>query len=138
RAGLVAEFAETVGGRIADPSIAYVYTDAPAATPFARCLEVTDVLPFALKRLRALLRDRAVGQVEILKRGSAVDVERLRRDLRLSGPNAVSLVLTRVAGAPVALLCRPAAPGAGPLADPASHAPGRALADPAATSTRLP
>lgn len=111
RAGLVAEFAETVGGRIADPSIAYVYTDAPAATPFARCLEVTDVLPFALKRLRALLRDRAVGQVEILKRGSAVDVERLRRDLRLSGPNAVSLVLTRVAGAPTALLCRPVLPG---------------------------
>lgn len=107
RAGLVAEFAETVGGGLADPNIAYVYADTPAPTPFARCLEVADALPFSLKRLRALLRERAVGQVEILKRGSAVDVEKLRRDLRLSGPHSVSLVLTRVADAPTALLCRP-------------------------------
>ena len=56
--------------------------------PFARCFEVTDVLPFSLKRLRAPLRDRGVGRLEILKRGSALDVERLRRDLRLAGDAA--------------------------------------------------
>ncbi|GGK92471.1 class I SAM-dependent methyltransferase [Mangrovihabitans endophyticus] len=106
RAHLVAEFAETVAGRLADPDIAYVYADVPADTPWARRLEVAEVMPFSLKRLRATLRDRGVGRVEIRKRGSAVEPERLRRDLRLSGPNPASLVLTRVAGDPVVLLCR--------------------------------
>jgi hypothetical protein len=107
RSHLVAEFAATVGGRLADPAIAYVYADSFSNTPFARCLAVTDVLPFSLKRLRALLRERRVGRVEIRKRGSALDPDVLRRDLRLSGPNAASLVLTRVAGAPTVLLCHP-------------------------------
>ncbi|MFG1950067.1 methyltransferase domain-containing protein [Micromonospora sp. NPDC048830] len=107
RAHLVAELANVLGATLADPSIAYLYADAPAATPFARCLEVTDVLPFSLKRLRALLRERRVGRVEILKRGSALEPERLRRDLRLAGPEAASLVLTRVADAPTVLVCRP-------------------------------
>ncbi|SCF06007.1 Methyltransferase domain-containing protein [Micromonospora echinospora] len=107
RAHLVAELATALGATIADPSIAYLYADTPDVTPFARCLEVTDVLPFSLKRLRALLRDRRVGRVEILKRGSALEPERLRRDLRLAGDQAASVVLTRVAGAPTALVCRP-------------------------------
>ncbi|WFE57981.1 methyltransferase domain-containing protein [Micromonospora sp. WMMD712] len=114
RAHLVAELAGELDATLADPSIAYLYADAPGATPFARCLEVTDVLPFSLKRLRALLRGRGVGRVEILKRGSALEPERLRRDLRLAGPQAASLVLTRVAGAPTVLVCRP-------VPDPLDH-----------------
>ena len=73
RAHLVAELAGELDATLGDPSIAYLYADAPTRTPYARCLEVTDVLPFSLKRLRALLRDRRVGRVEILKRGSALD-----------------------------------------------------------------
>lgn len=107
RAHLVAEFADTVDGTLADPSIAYVYADEPRPTPFARCIEIEETLPFSLKRLRAALRARGAGRVEILKRGSAIDVERLRRDLRLSGPDGMSVVLTRVAGAHTALLGRP-------------------------------
>jgi SAM-dependent methyltransferase len=106
RSHLVAEFAAAVGGRIADPEIAYVYTDAPADTVFGRRLEITDVLPFSLKRLRTLLRDRGIGRLEIRKRGSALEPEQLRKDLRLSGSAGASLVLTRVAGAPTVLLCR--------------------------------
>jgi THUMP domain-containing protein len=48
-----------------------------------------------------------VGRLEIRKRGSALEPDKLRRDLKLSGPAAASLVLTRVAGAPTAILCRP-------------------------------
>nr|BFE76574.1 class I SAM-dependent methyltransferase [Actinoplanes digitatis] len=106
RSHLVAEFAATIGGRIADPEIAYVYTDTAVDTPFGRRLEITDVLPFSLKRLRTLLRERGVGRLEIRKRGSALEPEQLRRDLRLRGNAPASLVLTRVAGAPTALLCR--------------------------------
>ncbi|SCE93101.1 Methyltransferase domain-containing protein [Micromonospora coriariae] len=107
RAHLVAELAGELGATLGDPSIAYLYADQPTRTPYARCLEVTDVLPFSLKRLRALLRDRRVGRVEILKRGSALTPEQLRRDLRLTGDAAASLVLTRVAGAPTVLICQP-------------------------------
>ena len=121
RAHLVAEFAALVGGRLADPTIGYVYADRPAATPFGRCLLVEEVIPFSLKRLRARLRERGVGRLTIRKRGSALDPQRLRGDLRLSGPHEASLVLTRVAGAPTALLC------AEPAADTVTAAePGRA------------
>ncbi|TDO38733.1 methyltransferase family protein [Paractinoplanes brasiliensis] len=106
RSHLVAEFAEIVNGRLADPDIAYVYTDEPHVTPYGRRLEVTDVLGFSLKRVRALLRERGVGRLEIRKRGSALEPEQLRRDLRLSGPESASMVLTRVMGAPTVLLCR--------------------------------
>jgi hypothetical protein len=107
RSHLVAEFAASIGGRLADPEIAYVYTDEPVDTPLGRRLEVTDVLPFSLKRLRTLLREREVGRLEIRKRGSALEPEQLRRDLRLAGRKGASLVLTRVAGAPTVLLCHP-------------------------------
>ncbi|WP_431946405.1 THUMP-like domain-containing protein [Micromonospora marina] len=111
RAHLVAELAADLDATLADPSIAYLYADEARPTPFARCLEITDVLPFSLKRLRALLRERRVGRVEIRKRGSALEPEKLRRDLRLSGDEAASLALTRVAGDPTVLVCRPVPAG---------------------------
>ncbi|WP_341717583.1 methyltransferase domain-containing protein [Micromonospora sp. FIMYZ51] len=107
RAHLVAELATELDATLADPAIAYLYADRATPTPYARCLAVTDVLPFSLKRLRALLRERRVGRVEIRKRGSALEPERLRRDLRLTGDQPASLVLTRVAGAPTVLICQP-------------------------------
>lgn len=111
RAHLVGEVAALVGGTLLDATIAYVTADRLVPTPFASRYEVTDVLPFSLKRLRALLRARDVGAVTIKKRGSAVDVERLRRDLRLSGGSGAVLVLTRTAGSPTVLLCRDPPPG---------------------------
>jgi hypothetical protein len=107
RAHLVAEFAATVGGTLADPEIAYVYADAARPTPFARCYRVTDVLPFSVKRLRAVLRERAVGRLTVKKRGSAVEPEELRRLVKPAGENAATVVLTRVAGKPTALICQP-------------------------------
>jgi SAM-dependent methyltransferase len=105
RAHLVAELADRVGGNLADPAIAYLYADDPPPTPFARVLRVDEALPFSVRRLRAALRARDVGRVEIMKRGSAVDPERLRRDLRLTGDADATVVLTRVAGSPTALVC---------------------------------
>jgi SAM-dependent methyltransferase len=108
RSHLVAEFAKSVDGTIADPTIAYVYTDSPVATPFGRCYEVLEELPATVKKLRSALRTRGIGALTILKRGSSLDVEQLRRDLKLSGPALGTLVLTRVAGQHVALLVQPA------------------------------
>jgi SAM-dependent methyltransferase len=104
RAGLVAEAAALVDGNLVDPSIAYVTADALVATPFMTAYEVTDVLPFGLKRLRALLRSRGVGRLTVKKRGSAITPESLRQQLRLSGPEEATIVLTRVAGAATVLV----------------------------------
>jgi THUMP domain-like/Methyltransferase small domain len=107
RSHLVAEFAEQVDGHLADPTIAYVYTDSPVRTPFGRGYQVRGKLPIALKKLRAALRAEDVGSLTILKRGSALDVEQLRRDLRLGGSRPATIALTRVAGEPAALLLEP-------------------------------
>ena len=111
RAHLVAEFASIVDGTLADPRIAYVYADACPPTPFGRCFAVQDRLPLSVKRLRAELRERGVGRLTIMKRGSALEPERLRRELRLSGPAEATVILTRVADAPTALLVNPIAAG---------------------------
>ncbi|MEV5507776.1 class I SAM-dependent methyltransferase [Streptomyces orinoci] len=107
RAHLVAEAARELDGGLIDETIAYFTADAPRPTPFATGYEITDVLPFNLKRLKAILRERAVGVAVIKKRGSAVEPEELRKKLRLDGPNSCVIVLTRVAGAPAMLLGRP-------------------------------
>ena len=104
RSGLVAELATPLGARLLDPTIAYLSADRPTGTPFATGYAVLEVLPFSLKRLRELLHARGVGAVTVKKRGSPIDPALLRRELRLSGSGHATVVLTRVAGAPTALL----------------------------------
>ncbi|SEG33868.1 hypothetical protein SAMN04489712_104473 [Thermomonospora echinospora] len=116
RAHLVAEVAAAVGGGLADEHIAYITGDALVATPFAAAYEIDEVMPFSVKRLRAELRRRRIGTLTVKKRGSAVDVQRLRHDLGFGGKGRrtsghgeqeLTLVLTRVGKAPVALLTHP-------------------------------
>lgn len=107
RAHLVAAVAEELGGGLIDPTIAYVTADAPRPTPYATGYEITDVLPFGLKRLKALLRERGVGTLTVKKRGSAVEPEEVRRRVKPQGPHAATVFLTRVAGAPSMLIGQP-------------------------------
>ncbi|MFI2208966.1 methyltransferase domain-containing protein [Streptomyces sp. NPDC020141] len=109
RAHLVAEVAEELNGGLIDETIAYITSDERRPdTPFATAYEITDVLPFHLKRLKALLRERGVGSLTVKKRGSAVEPEELRRKVKPQGPNAATVFLTRVAGAPSMLIGHPA------------------------------
>ena len=107
RAHLVAEVAESLDGGLVDATIAYITADGLRPTPYATAYEITDQLPFNVKRLKALLRERGVGTLTVKKRGSAVEPEELRRKVRPQGPNAATVFLTRVAGAPTMLLGRP-------------------------------
>ncbi|MFI0908065.1 methyltransferase domain-containing protein [Streptomyces sioyaensis] len=110
RAHLVADVARQIDGRLIDPTIAYITADRLTATPYATAYALTDVLPFNVKKLKALLREREVGIAVIKKRGSAVEPEELRRKLKLGGGrNSCTIFLTRVAGAPAMLLGHPAA-----------------------------
>ncbi|MCZ4513476.1 methyltransferase domain-containing protein [Streptomyces sp. ActVer] len=109
RAHLVAEVAEALdGGGLVDETIAYITADSPKATPYATAYEITDQLPFGVKKLKALLRERGVGVLTVKKRGSAVEPEELRRKVKPQGPNSATVFLTRVKGAPTMLLGHPA------------------------------
>jgi hypothetical protein len=107
RSGLVAAVATQLEGRLIDRSIAYVTADRLTSTPLARAYAVDDVFGFQLKTLRTWLRDRGVGRLTIKKRGTAVEPEQLRKQLRLSGDNEATIVLTRVAGKQSVLAVRP-------------------------------
>lgn len=110
RAHLVAEVAEELDGGLIDPTIAYITADALHATAYATPYEITDQLPFNVKKLKALLRERGVGILTVKKRGSAVEPEELRRKVKPQGPNSATVFLTRVAGAPTMLVGHPARP----------------------------
>ncbi|CCK28040.1 hypothetical protein BN159_3661 [Streptomyces davaonensis JCM 4913] len=107
RAHLVAEAAEELDGGLIDPTIAYVTADALRPTQYASAYEITDRLPFNVKKLKALLREREVGVLTVKKRGSAVEPEELRKKVKPQGPNAATVFLTRVAGAPTMLVGQP-------------------------------
>ena len=108
RAHLVAEVADDLDGGLVDATIAYITADELRPTPYATAYEITDRLPFNVKKLKALLREREVGVLTVKKRGSAVEPEELRKKVKPQGPNAATVFLTRVAGAPTMLVGRPA------------------------------
>ena len=106
RAGLVEELAGDLGDAWKlDPRIAFLSADEPLRSPFGRLLRVDASLPWSLKRLRGVLRERGVGAVEVRKRGSAVDAADLTSRLRLRGDAHAVVVLTRLADRPWALVC---------------------------------
>ncbi|WP_280727043.1 class I SAM-dependent methyltransferase [Kitasatospora sp. MAA4] len=108
RAHLVAEVAEQVGGTLIDPMIAYLTSDQLVPTPYAHAYEITDQLPFNIKKLKSLLRKRGVGTVVIKKRGIGLTPEELRRALKPEGPNTATVFMTRIGTTPVMLLGQPA------------------------------
>ncbi len=107
RAGLVSDFAATVGGWLPDPHIAYVSTDTWHPTPFARGFRIVDELPFREKPLKAALQARRIGTLTIKKRGVDIVPEQLIRRLKLKGPNRALVVMTRVQGSGRAFLVEP-------------------------------
>ncbi|GAA2511049.1 class I SAM-dependent methyltransferase [Streptomyces longisporus] len=108
RAHLVAEVAEQLDGGLVDATIAYITADELRPTPYASSYEITDQLPFNVKKLKALLRERGVGTLTVKKRGSAVEPEELRKKVKPQGPGSATVFLTRVAGAPTMLVGHPA------------------------------
>ncbi|MCW2765798.1 MAG: hypothetical protein JWO11_1757 [Nocardioides sp.] len=111
RAGLVTAVAAGVEGGLLDEHIAYVASDRPFTTPFARGYEVIEQLPYREKALKAALRERGIGRLTIKKRGVDVVPEQLRKRLALAGDDEATIVLTRVAGHGTTLLVRPLVAG---------------------------
>ncbi len=58
------------------------------------CFRVLDVLPYETRRISKYLAERNVGTLEIKKRGVDLDPDRFRRELKLRGTNALTLLVT--------------------------------------------
>jgi hypothetical protein len=99
RSHLLGELAEQLDARIFAPEIAYLSTDSPIQSPWMRGYRVLEEMAFDRKRLKAYLRERRIGVLEIKKRGSDVVPEVLRKELALKGENTATLIVTRVGDA---------------------------------------
>ena len=78
------------------PEIAYLTGSSPLVSPWLRSYRVIDNLIFDRKKLKAYLRERQIGVLEIKKRGADITPEQLRRELDPKGPNSATLIVTRV------------------------------------------
>jgi hypothetical protein len=86
--------------------IAYWTLDKPIFDPALACFEVQEVLPFRAKQVKALLRARDIGQLEIKKRGVDHDPATVRRQLDLRGSQSATLILAPVENRVTAILAR--------------------------------
>ena len=93
RAHLVEAIAPQLNASKLSEDIAYLTSDQKVDTPFARRFTVHDYFPFQLKRLRQYLRENKMGQVIIKKRGSPIEPDQLKQQLRLKGNGAESCIL---------------------------------------------
>lgn len=107
RAGLVEDLALLLDAAQLDADIAYLTAHQVVPTPFARCWQVLEWLPFQRKRLRAALVQRDVGRLIVKKRGSPIQPEELIRQLRLEGSAEATVFLTHFDGKPIALITEP-------------------------------
>lgn len=109
RAGLVQALGVELGAAQLDTQIAYLTSSQPIQSPFARSWKIDAWIPFSLKRLKSLLRERKVGRVTVKKRGSPLQPEQLIHLLRLKYENENRaervLVLTHLRGEPVVVVC---------------------------------
>jgi len=119
RAGLVADLAATMGAHLIDEHIAYICSEQPVETPFARGYKVLEVKPFNVKALKGWVKANRIGVLDIKKRGVSTTPEELRRALLTGsgkGPNKATLILTRIGDDRVAVVVEPHGPVDGPRA----------------------
>lgn len=106
RSHLIGQLAESLQLNLFAPEIAYLTGDTKIDSPWLKGYEVLDNLVFDRKKLKAYLRERNIGTLEIKKRGSDIVPEVLRKELALKGEGAATLIVTRVGDAHRALVCR--------------------------------
>ncbi len=107
RSHLIADLARQVDATLISREIAYLSSDVEIDSPLMRGFRVIDEMAFDRKKLKAYLRDRNIGTLEIKKRGVDVVPEQLRKELSLKGEIAATLILTRVGDDHRALIAQP-------------------------------
>ncbi|MFM6963664.1 MAG: THUMP-like domain-containing protein [Micrococcales bacterium] len=109
RSHLIAQLAEQTNTGLIAPAIAYLSSDEEISTPWMRGFEVIDDMAFDRKKLKAYLREREIGVLEIKKRGADITPETLRKELSLHGSNSATLIVTRIGDTHRAIIAQPLA-----------------------------
>jgi SAM-dependent methyltransferase len=107
RSHLVGDLATELGLNIFSNEIAYLSGDEELSSPWLKGYEVLENLVFDRKKLKAYLREKNIGTLEIKKRGADITPEQLRRELDPKGPGSATLIVTRVEGAHRVLIVKP-------------------------------
>ncbi len=105
RSHLIGQLAEQIGAKIFAPEIAYLTAGTKIESPWLKCYRVLDEMAFDRKKLKAYLKERSIGTLEIKKRGSDIVPEQLRKELAPKGKGAATLIVTRVGDAHRVLIC---------------------------------
>jgi hypothetical protein len=82
RSGLVGNLARSLGAWPIDERLAYLAAPDPVETPFARAYRIGSPEPFSGKALSAGLRRMGAGDVVLKTRGSVLQPEAVRQQLR--------------------------------------------------------
>ncbi len=90
-----------------DGRLAYLSGDRKVESPLLKRYRMIRVLPCDDAILRRELSPHEIGILEIKKRGLDVDPEEWRRKLKPKGPNAATLVFTRLLGKAAVLWVEP-------------------------------
>jgi len=85
---------------------AYLTGDRDLDNSLLQKFVVQDCLPLRAATVAGYLAARGVGTVEIKKRGVTLDPEEFRRNLKLHGDNAATVVLTRIGKRQVAIIAQ--------------------------------
>ena len=99
RAGLVAHLAERLEATPVGERIAYLSGDRlpdAALRPFVRSWRVGEALPLNLKSLRARVRERGIGRLEIHKRGVPISPDTVRTAVHPRGEACETWIMTRI------------------------------------------
>lgn len=104
-AELVDDFAtEHQLGRLLPRSV-YLTGDAPVDTSLVATFRVREQVPIDRKSLSKKLKEQGIGRVELKVRGLDIRPEAFLKKLRLSGDNAITIILTPAPDGNRAILC---------------------------------
>lgn len=104
RARLIGDLGRNLDARMLSTDIAYLTSDEARSTPFATGFRVIENFPLDQRSLKRELAARAIGTLEIKKRGVDIDPATFRLAMAPKGDASATLILTRVAGKRRALL----------------------------------
>lgn len=108
RSGLVGALLNAVDGREFTAGYGYVTADAFSDIGLlGRAYRVLDAVPLHVKTFRSYLRTHDVGRLTIKKRDVDLDADALRRQLKLKGSQAMTVVLVNLDGERTALVVEP-------------------------------
>ncbi len=113
-AGLTGVLAAQHGLSQIAPEIAYLTGPNGVACPTLASFEVQEVLPFDLRRVRSVLRQRGIARLEVKKRGVSLSPEQVVSQLSVKGEEAGTLILMPKGKRVLAILCRRLTPADAP------------------------